>query len=114
MEDIPREGEVDGLSGLRQRTSHGPMETKLAGSVVDNAREKVMKLNAAEESIGKDEKEKTTFGRTPDGRGKTHYSIGDRANLSSLEPTSCHVSIIAPCIPQALIRASRSSSLARC
>ena len=91
MDDIPREGEVDSLSGLRQRLSYGPMETKLAGSVVNNAREKVMKLNAAEETTGEDEKEKTTFGRTPDGKGKTQCSIDHGGTFPLLNRVMPHL-----------------------
>ena len=38
---------------------------------VDEARTAVLKLNAQEEKDGKDDRDRKTFGRTPDGTGRT-------------------------------------------
>jgi hypothetical protein len=51
--------------GLRQRNA--PLQAKST----DEARQTVLELNALEDEKNvKDEKEKKTFGRTPDGTGK--------------------------------------------
>jgi phosphatidylethanolamine N-methyltransferase len=51
-------------SGLRERTSEKPQQLDTA----DEARQRVLELNEREDS--KDDKEKRTYGRTPDGTGK--------------------------------------------
>lgn len=60
-----------GVSGseLRHRLPRNPEKPQQAESI-DVARDAVVELNSAEEGSDKDEKEKRTFGRTPDGTGK--------------------------------------------
>jgi len=50
--------------GLRQRNV--PVQANSS----EEARQTVLQLNALEESTGKDDADKKTFGRTPDGTGK--------------------------------------------
>ena len=54
---------------LRQRLPQQPEKPQHA-KTVDQARKTVMELNAQEEKADKDESEKRTFGRTPDGTGR--------------------------------------------
>lgn len=51
-------------SGLRERPSAKPQQLENA----DDARQRVLELNEQEDS--KDDKDKRTYGRTPDGTGK--------------------------------------------
>jgi hypothetical protein len=51
----------------------------------DEARNAVLQLNAHEERTSKDEKDRKTFGRTPDGTGRTSYDITRQS--SYLYPT---------------------------
>ena len=54
-----------GKEGLRQRNA------PLQANTSEEARQTVLELNALEEQKGsQDEKDKKTFGRTPDGTGK--------------------------------------------
>ncbi len=53
--------------GVRERLPH-------QASSVGDAKSTVQGLNAAEEIANKDEKEKKTFGRTPDGTSMCFYS----------------------------------------
>ena len=55
--------------GLRKRPN-APIRAATQGE----ARQAVLQLNALEEKSAKDEKDKKTFGRTPDGTGKTDHS----------------------------------------
>lgn len=50
--------------GLRQRN------VSVQAKSIEDARQTVLQLNALEESTGKDDADKKTFGRTPDGTGK--------------------------------------------
>ena len=50
--------------GLHQRNV--PVQAKST----EDARQTVLQLNALEEKTGKDDADKKTFGRTPDGTGK--------------------------------------------
>lgn len=56
-------------SGLRERL---PKQTDapLQAESVETAQDVVKQLNRQEEEQGKDEKEKKTYGRTPDGTGE--------------------------------------------
>lgn len=56
-------GVMSETEGLRNRGA--PMQTSSEGE----ARKAVLELNALEEKAVKDEKDKKTFGRTPDGKG---------------------------------------------
>lgn len=56
-------------SGLRERNV--PIHT----GTEDAARAAVIGLNAEEENGGKDEKDRKTFGRTPDGTGTLNNSM---------------------------------------
>lgn len=53
---------------LRHRLPQQPQVPRQAESS-DAARNAVMELNAAEERADTDERDKKTYGRTPDGRG---------------------------------------------
>ena len=55
---------TEAAEGLRQRNA------PLKAATEDEARETVLELNEAEEQSSKDEENKKTFGRTPDGTGK--------------------------------------------
>ena len=57
------------LSGLRERISQTPEMPQKAQSV-DTAQEAVLALNAQEAAQNKKEKDKKTYGRTPDGTGE--------------------------------------------
>lgn len=56
-------------SGLRERASAKPLHIDNA----DEARQRVLQLNEEEES--KQEKDKRTYGRTPDGTGKSTAAL---------------------------------------
>lgn len=70
-----------GADGLRQRN------VSIIGMSEQDARQAVLQLNALEESSAKDEKDKKTFGRTPDGTGmhKSPPSTGLRISSQSLK-----------------------------
>jgi len=55
---------VEATEGLRQRNA------PLHASSTEEARQAVLDLNASEEKSAKDESDKKTFGRTPDGTGR--------------------------------------------
>ena len=57
------------VSGLRERMSQRPEMPQKAQSV-DTAQEAVHALNAQEAAQNKKEKDKKTYGRTPDGTGE--------------------------------------------
>lgn len=64
MADVDNNPEADG-SRLRERLSakQAPLET------LDDAKQKVLELNEQEEKNHKDDRDKRTYGRTPDGTG---------------------------------------------
>lgn len=59
-------------SGLRERASAKPQHIDNA----EDARQRVLQLNEEEES--KQEKDKRTYGRTPDGTGKSTVALQQR------------------------------------
>lgn len=59
-------------SGLRERLLSKPDAPQQASSS-ETAHEAVKALNQQEASNGKDEKDKKTYGRTPDGKGEYLY-----------------------------------------
>lgn len=67
MTDLNPNGTPNG-SELRQRLPNDPAIPRQAESL-ENARETVMSMNTAEEKADKNEKDKKTYGRTPDGTG---------------------------------------------
>jgi hypothetical protein len=56
------------VEGLRERLPHQP-EAPVKAETVNVAQDAVKELNEQQASEGKDEKDKKTFGRTPDGTG---------------------------------------------
>ena len=64
----------DDASGLRERISQHPSNPQQA-SDADVAKKTVVVLNDAEERKKTDEQEKRTFGRTPDGTGKSSSTV---------------------------------------
>lgn len=56
------------VEGLRERLPHQP-EAPVKAKNVDVAQDAVKELNEQQASEEKDEKDKKTFGRTPDGTG---------------------------------------------
>lgn len=58
---------------------------------VDEARTAVLELNAQEEKDSKDEKDRKTFGRTPDGTGRTSRENGEprSAMVRPAHPMAC-------------------------
>lgn len=81
--------------------SDGPAELQLREQKALNsdlkarqtAKEKVLELNTAEEETGKDEKEKKTFGRTPDGTGMRLFSVqivGSKKQLATKQDQVCN------------------------
>ena len=56
------------MEGLRERRPHQP-EAPVKAENVDVAQDAVKVLNEQQASEKKDEKDKKTFGRTPDGTG---------------------------------------------
>lgn len=68
MSGFERERYVEG-SELRGGAPHSTVTPQKRESSAD-AREKVLELNSAEDMNGKDEKDRRTYGRTPDGIGE--------------------------------------------
>ena len=68
MSDFERGRSVEG-SELRGGAPHSTVTSQKRDISVD-AREKVLELNSAEDMNGKDEKDRRTYGRTPDGIGE--------------------------------------------
>ena len=56
--------------GLRNRPN-----APIRAATRQDAREAVLQLNAMEENSAKEEKDKKTFGRTPDGTGKIEFVL---------------------------------------
>lgn len=56
-------------SGLRERLSKKP-DSPIKASSVETAQDAVKQLNDQEQRENKDEKERQTYGRTPDGTGE--------------------------------------------
>lgn len=70
--NMPNGSGVD-ASGLRERLLSKPDAPQQASSS-ESAHEAVKALNQQEASNGKEEKDKKTYGRTPDGQGEYLYS----------------------------------------
>lgn len=85
MSDLPATPHLD-PEGLRERSV--PQRTKTA----DEARKAVIELNDVEEKSNKDEKDKKTFGRTPDGTGEC-YTHGVLAFTTLFWPASSCISV---------------------
>ena len=68
MSGFERETFLEG-SELRGGAPHSTVTSQKRESSAD-AREKVLGLNSAEDMNGKDEKDRRTYGRTPDGTGE--------------------------------------------
>jgi phosphatidylethanolamine N-methyltransferase len=64
----PNGSQADG-SQLRERQSTKPLHLDNPG----DAKQVVLELNKQEEKDGKDENQKKTYGRVPDGTGKLSY-----------------------------------------
>ncbi len=73
MSDTNHQTGID-ASGLRERLPQQP-DAPIKAIDVDTAQDAVKKLNEDQQRDGKDEKEKKTYGRTPDGTGE--YSAYD-------------------------------------
>lgn len=67
MGDVGRESASTDGSRQRRRPSATPLHLHNA----DDAKQRVLELNEQEDS--KDDKEKRTYGRTPDGQGKVSH-----------------------------------------
>lgn len=67
--------------GLRERNK--PIRTDTA----EDARKAVLELNAVEENADKNEEDKKTFGRTPDGTGKSYTNSCRSSDVVEVDPT---------------------------
>ena len=68
MDDSSAQNGIVESNELRQRLPQRPEIPQRAGSE-GTAKQVVVELNSAEETADKSEKDKKTFGRTPDGTG---------------------------------------------
>lgn len=79
MADTNEPAGID-ASGLRERLSNKPDAPQKALSV-DTAQQAVQALNRQEEKENKAEKDKKTYGRTPDGTGE-YFQCSPRRDVS--------------------------------
>lgn len=82
------EGSGPGIDpeGLRERNA--PLHTDSA----ENAKATVLDLNAKEEHADKDEKDKKTFGRTPNGTGQYFHTASPFAHQSRCPKAAVYAS----------------------
>lgn len=99
MTEVAQSLGVD-ASGLRERLAQQPDAPQKASSV-ETAHETVRALNEQEAKGGKDEKERKTYGRTPDGTGEYIQCSPEHGNT----PGRCNTSV--PCMCNAIGSARR-------
>jgi len=90
MSDVNHNGSNADGSQLRERPSAKPLHLHNS----QDAKEKVLELNNQEEKDDKDEGQKRTYGRVPDGTGTWLYTAYKSTNpehslVVEVLPTSC-------------------------
>lgn len=79
-------GHAVDASGLRERLLQKPDAPQQASSA-ESAHEAVKELNTREANNGKDEKDKKTYGRTPDGTGE-YFQCSPRHGVGRADGTA--------------------------